>query len=93
MAMKNLGKNTIIVASDIDEDSREDFRNFMLNQLHSKSRTESVYEFDYDTSDLEWEEIIEEIGEIVNKNKDTVYLWGIFESKDDYNLFREKVGK
>lgn len=96
MIEKKVDRSLVVVASDIeDDDNREEFREFMIEELASKSRTESVYEFNFEKCGIEWNIIVSKLNKIINSRTDTVYLWDIRkpEGASNYELYRTKIGK
>ncbi|NOR45702.1 MAG: hypothetical protein GQ534_08975 [Candidatus Delongbacteria bacterium] len=96
MARKTINRSSVIVVSDIKDDStRDEFRKLMLEKLSSEVRTESVYEFVYNSSKMNWNDIITKIEDIINERTDTVYLWDVAKptGKEKYELYRTKIGK
>jgi len=96
MSRTKITRTIIIAVSDINDDNnRDEFRNYMLEELFSTNRTESVYEFDFNKCKHKWDEIISKIKKIIDNRTDTIYLWDVDKPKDssNYELYRTKVGK
>lgn len=92
----SIKKTIVVIASDIDDTERRDnFREFMKNDLKAIVRTESVYEFDFSACKLKWKDIKEKIKEIIDNRTDTVFMWDMDKPKDEdkYKFYRTHIGK
>lgn len=84
---KPVDNNTVLVAYDLGDDTREDFRTYLTENVGAEYRADSTYEFNKEETNEKWNNILKKMEASITEEGDIIWVWEYVDSQLKVRVF------